>query len=211
MSRIKDLRGSIEKSIDALEHQALALEAQLAQSKDQAIERLEQGKQRLRDVVRAVQTNVEKSKEIAGHVKADVQTTLDHLQVQLALGKADARDTLEEHRAKIFKALSEFESIADQKLTGAAFESGRIWEDLMGQASTLEAEFEALRHRFVAESSQQPNMVEAKKQELLQKLQAYKDDLRVKRQMVRARADTFEIDLREGLEQIRMAFRRLFE
>jgi len=28
--------------------------------------------------------------------------------------------------------------------------------------------------------------------------------------MVRARADTFEIDLRDGLEQIKTAFRRLF-
>jgi hypothetical protein len=211
MSRIKDLRGSIEKNLDALEHQALALEAQLTQSKDQAVQRLEQGKQRLRDVVRVVQTNVGRSKEIAGHVKADVLTALDHLQVQLALGKADARDTLEEHRAKIFKALSEFESIADQKLTGAAFESGRLWEDLVGQASTLEAEFEALKHRFMAEGSQQRSMVEATKQELLQKLQAYKDDLRVKRQMVRAKADTFESDLREGMEQIKAAFRRLFE
>jgi hypothetical protein len=54
-------------------------------------------------------------------------------------------------------------------------------------------------------------VVEAKKQELLQKLQAYKDDLRVKRQMVRAKADTFESDLREGMEQIKAAFRRLFE
>jgi hypothetical protein len=105
-------------------HQALALEAQLTQSKDQAVQRLEQGKQRLRDVVRVVQTNVGRSKEIAGHVKADVQTALDHLQVQFALGKADARDTLEEHRAKIFNALSEFESIADQKIDGGGIRVG---------------------------------------------------------------------------------------
>lgn len=211
MSRIKELRASIEKKVDALEQQALALEAQLTQTKDQAVQRLEQGKQRLHDVLTLVREDLRKSKDVAAHVKADVQTKLDHLQVQLALGKADARDTLEEHRAKIFKALSEFESIADQKLTGTAFETGRLWEDLVGRATRLEAEFEAFGHRIAAGSARQLTGVEAKKQEVLRKLQAYKDDLQVKRQMARARADTFESDLREGLEQIKTAFRRLFE
>ena len=34
MSRIKELRASLDKKLDALEHQALALEAQLTQTKD---------------------------------------------------------------------------------------------------------------------------------------------------------------------------------
>ena len=42
MSRIKELRASFDKKLDALEHQALALEAHLTQTKDQALQRLEQ-------------------------------------------------------------------------------------------------------------------------------------------------------------------------
>ena len=49
MSRIKELRASLDKKLDAFEHQALALEAQLTQTKDQALQRLEQRKQQLRD------------------------------------------------------------------------------------------------------------------------------------------------------------------
>ena len=210
MSRIKELRASIEKKMDALEQQALALEAQLTQGKDQAIQRLEEGKQQLRDVVASVQADLKRSTGVADHVRTEVQAKLEHLQVQLALGNADARDVYEEQRAKIFKALSEFETMADQKLTGAAFDSGRLWEELVGRSNRLEAEFEALTHRLSVESRQQLTIVEATKQELLQKLRAYRDDLRVKRQMVRARADTFDIDLRDGLEQIKTAFRRLF-
>ncbi len=211
MSRIKELRASVDKKLDALEHQALALEAQLTQTKDQVLQRLEERKQHLRDVLKQVGGEVQKSKDVAQQVKAEVQTKLDHLQVQLALGKADARDRFEEQRARILTALSEFESIAEQKLTGAAFESGKLWENLVGRASALEAEFEALTHRFAGENAQPQTMLEAKKQELLAKLQLYKDDLKVKRQMMRARADTFEMDLRDGLDQIKTAFRRLFE
>jgi len=65
---------------------------------------------------------VQKSKEMAEQAKSDVRAQLEHLQVQLALGKADARDTFEEQRTKILKALNEFEFVAEQKLKGDTFE-----------------------------------------------------------------------------------------
>ncbi len=211
MSRIKELRASLDKKIDALEHQALALEAQLTQTKDQALQRLEQRKQQLRDLLKQVQSDVQKSKEMAEQAKGEVQAKLEHLQVQLALGTADARDTFEEQRTNILKALNEFESVAEQKLKGAAFESGRLWEDFVGRTSTLEAEFEALRSRLESEKAKQQVTLESKKQELLGKLTLFKDQLKAKRLVVQAKADVLETDLREGLDHIKAGVRKLFE
>ena len=211
MSRIKELRASFDKKLDALEHQALAFEAQLTQTKDEAMQRLEQRKQQLQDLLTQVKTDVQKSKEMAEQAKTEVRATLEHLQVQLALGKADARDSFEEQRTKILKALTEFESVADQKLKGAAFESGRVWEDLVGRASTLEAELEALKGRFETEKAKQQVTLESKKQELLTELVSFKDRLKVKRASVQAKTDVFETDLREGLDQIKKGFKKLFE
>ena len=211
MLRIKELRASFDKKLDALEHQALALEAQLTQTKDQALQRLEQRKQQLRDLLKQVQADVQKSKEMAEQAKTEVQGRLEHLQVQLALGKADARDTFEEQRTKILKALNEFESIAEQKLKGAAFESGKVWEDLVGLRSTLEAELEALKDRFESEKAKQQITMESTKQELLTKLVLFKDQLKAKRDVVQAKADVLETDLREGLDQIKAGVRKLFE
>ncbi len=211
MSRIKEFRASLDKKLDALEHQALALEAHLTQTKDQAMERLEQRKQQLRDLLNQVQADVQKSKEMAAQAKTEVQATLEHLQVQLALGKADARDTFEEQRAKILKALNEFEFIAEQKLKGAGFESGKIWEDLVGRTSRLEAEFEAIKDRFESEKAKQQDTLEWKKEELLAKLVLFKDQLNAKRVVVQAKADVLETDLRQGLDQIKAGVRKLFE
>jgi hypothetical protein len=211
MSRIKELRASLDKQLDALEHQALALEAQLTQTKDQAMQRLEQRKHQLRDLLNHVQADVQKSKEMAEQAKSEVQAKLEHLQVQLALGKADARDTFEEQRTKILKALNEFESVAEQKLKGATFESGRVWEDLVGLTSTLEAEFEALKGRFEGEKAKHQVTLESKKQELLTKLVLFKDQLEAKRVVVQAKTDVLETDLREGLDQIKAGVRRFFE
>ena len=211
MSRMKELRASLDKKLDALEHQALALEAQLTQTKDQAMQRLEEHKQQLRDLLTQVQADVQKSKEMAEQAKTEVQGRLEHLQVQLALGKADARDTFEEQRTKILKALNEFESVAEQKLKGAVFESGRVWEDLVGRTSRLEAEFEALKGRYQSEKAKQHVMLESTKQELLTKLVLFKDELKAKRVVVQAKTDVFETDLREGLDQIKAGVKRLFE
>jgi hypothetical protein len=211
MSRIKELRASFDRKMDALEHQALALEAQLTQTKDQALQGLEQRKQQLRDLLKQVQADVQKSKEIAEQAKMEVQAKLEHLQVQLALGKADARDTVEEQRTKILKALNEFEFIAEQKLRGATFESGKIWEDLVGRTSKLEAEFEALKDRFESEKAKQQVTLEWKKEELLTKLVLFKDQLKAKRVVVQAKTDVLEADLREGLDQIKAGVRKFFE
>jgi hypothetical protein len=211
MSRIKELRASLDKQLDALEHQALALEAQLTQTQEQALQRLEQRKHQLRDLLKQVQADVQKSKEMGAQAKSDVQAKLEHLQVQLALGKMDARDTYEEQRTKILKALNEFESVAGQKLKGATFESGRVWEDLVGRTSRLDAEFEALKGRFENEKAKQQVTLESTKQELLSKLVVFKDQLKAKRVVVQAKADVLETDLREGLDQIKAGVRRLFE
>jgi hypothetical protein len=211
MSKFTELRASFDKKLDALEHQALALEAQLTKTKDQALQGLEQRKQQLRDLLNQVQTDMQKSKDIAGQAKMEVQAKLEHLQVQLALGKADARDAFEEQRTKILKALNEFEFIAEQKLKGATFESGKVWEDLVGRTSKLEAEFEALKDRFESEKDKQQVTLEWKKEELLSKLVLFKDQLKAKRVVVQAKADVLEADLREGLDQIKAGMRKLFE
>jgi molecular chaperone GrpE (heat shock protein) len=211
MSRIKEFRASLDKKLDALEHQALALEAQLTQTPQQILQRLEQHKQQLRDLLKQVQADVQTSKEMAEQAKTEVQAKLEHLQVQLALGKADARDTFEEQRTKILKALNEFEFIAEQKLKGAGFESGKIWEDLVGRTSRLEAEFEAIRDRFESEKAKQQVALEWKKEELLTKLVLFKDQLNAKRVAVQAKADVIETDLRQGLDQIKAGVRKFFE
>ncbi len=211
MSRIKEFRASLDKKLDALEHQALALEAHLIQTKDQAMQRLEQRKEHLRELLKQVQADVQKSKEMAEHAKIEVQAKLEHLQVQLALGKAEARDTFEEQRAKTLKALSEFESIAEEKLKGATFESGKVWEDLVDRTSTLEAEYEVLKDRFESEKAKQEVVLESKKEELLAKLVLFKDQVKAKRVVVQAKADVLETDLREGLDQIKAGVKRLFE
>ena len=111
MSAIETVRASVEKKLASLEHQAAALEAQLTQTREQVLERVEMGKRQLRDLLTSVWQELSASPGVADRVKAELQTALDHLQVQLALGKAEARDALDAQRDKIVQALRQFERL----------------------------------------------------------------------------------------------------
>ena len=117
---------------------------------------------------------------MAGQAESDVQVKLEHLHGHQPW-QTDARDTFEEQGTRFIKALNEFESVAEQKLKGVAFESGGVWEDLVDRTSTLEAEFEALKGRFESEKAKQQVTLQLKKQELLTNLVSFKDQLKAKR------------------------------
>ena len=74
MSGIQTIRASIEKKLEALEHQAAALEAQLTQTRAQALERIEEGKQQLRELVTSVRNELSASTPSSVRVKAELQS-----------------------------------------------------------------------------------------------------------------------------------------
>ncbi|HEX9742782.1 MAG TPA: hypothetical protein VGA17_08340 [Nitrospiraceae bacterium] len=197
MSKITELKASIGKTLEALEREMLALDAQLMQTKEQALKGLEQRQRHLR--------------ESLDRVEGDVRAKLEHLRAHAALGKADARDAFEEQRAKLTNALRDFESASNQKLKAAAFESGKVWDDLVERAKTLDAELEALKGRVGKDAAKQQAALESKMQELRAKLPAYKSNMKEKRREIEAKAAAFEDDLRKGLDQIKSGFKRLFE
>lgn len=211
MSRIRDVRNSIDKKLDAWERQAQALEAQLTVTRDKALDRLEEHKRQFRDVLSRIDAEVEKSKALADQARTEVRARIEQLRAQLALGKAEVREALEDQRRKILDAVAAFENTADEKLTSTGFDAGRLWEDLVGKASAVEAELEALRLRFELETARQQARLEEKKQELQGKLAAFRDELNTRKQAAQGKAEAIERELAAGLEGIKAAFRHLMK
>ena len=211
MSRIQELRASLDQNLNVLERRALALEAQLTHTKDQALQRLEECKQQLRDLMARALAEVKKATGVEAYAKQEVQGKIQQLHVQLCAGKAEEGRAFEEQRAKMLRALRQLETIADEKLTGASCESSNVWEDLVVLASSLEAEFEALRGRFEIEKAKPHATLDEKKQEVLVMLQTFQRDLKAKRQGAHANGEVAVRDLRQGLDQAQTAFRKLFE
>ena len=208
MSKILEAREKIDRRLDKLQVRAEAMESQLSAARDDAVSRLEQQKQAYRGVLDRVGNEIDESKEIAAEVKQDLQAAFDHAQVQLALGKAETRDAVEEQQKKIKGAVAELEATVDRNLSEL---DETIVEKMIAEADRLDAEFEAMEMRLEAEKEGIELQLAEKKSAVEAKIQAFKNELTEKKETAGDKLDTFEADLKEGFNQISEGFRNLLK
>ncbi len=203
MATIHEIRETIDSKLDKWEADATALEAQLSVSKEKAVERLEAQKRKFAETLAKFKAEIEKSPQIAETTKNTIKTHLDHLQVQLALGKAEAKDAYESQKEKIKNAIKSFVASADQEIGDV---SEAVTKELIAAEDALDAELEALAAQFEMEKASQQAKFNEKKEELAAKIQRLKNDLKEKKLLTGEKLTACESDVSSGLAQIKKAF-----
>jgi hypothetical protein len=215
MSKIKEIRESIDTKLDKWEAGATAIEAQLQLSKEQAMEELEVRKNRLNETLEGFKSEILQAKGLADEKKTEIQARFDELQVQLALGKAEARDAFEAERKRIQRSIATLESTIDRELDAA----GQSIDESLKKAANkfivaaigFEAQMEALEVQFEVKKAGARAQFEEKREQLIAQIKDYKRQLEEKKRMAGDKAATFENELSNGMSQIRQAFMRLFQ
>ncbi len=215
MSKIREIREAIDTKMDKWEASATAIEAQLQLSKEQAIEELEVRKKRLNETLEGFKSEIMKAKGLADEKKAEIQTRFDELQVQLALGKAEARDSFEAQREKIQHSIATLEATFDRQLQAAGQamdESLRMAaKEFIRAAIGVEVEMEFLAIQFEMKKEGAKDRLQHEKRALIEQINRYKQQLEEKKQMGKDKAATFEKELSAGISQIKQAFKKLSE
>ncbi len=214
MSKIREIRETIDTKLDEWEANATAIEAQLQLSKEQATEELEVRKKRLNETLEEFKSEIVKAKGLADEKKTEIEAGFDELQVQLALGKAEARGSFEARKEKIQRSIARLEATVDRELDAA----GQIINESLRKAANefimaairLEAEMEFLAIQYEVKKDSARDRFEHEKRALMEQIKLYKQQLEEKRQMARDKAATFEIELSNGMSQIKQAFKKLF-
>jgi hypothetical protein len=207
--RSSTIRETINSKLDGLEKRASALEAQLNRSKDNAVEELEDRKRKLGDVLNTFKTKIDGTKEVADEKKTEIQSRVEQLQVQLALGKAETRDALEEQKNKISDAVKTLENNIDEGLeyTATGFET--LKQDLVKLSDSLYAEMESLDAKFEMEKAAKKAEFGEQKKKLAAKIEAFRNNLSVKRGIAEEKAATIESQFIKGFDQIKNSFKDL--
>ena len=143
-----------------------------------------------------------KTKGLADEKKTDIQAKFDELQVQLALGKAEARDAFEAQKKKIQRSIANLESTVDRDLDAA----GQSIDESLKKAANkfiaaaigLEAQMEALEVQFEVKKAEARAQFEHQKGQLVAQINDYKRQLEEKKQMAADKAAIFE---KETLER----------
>lgn len=213
MSKVRAIRESIDKKLDHWEATATALEEQLQQTEQQAQAKLEVRKKNLGEALEKFKSEVAKAKGIAEEKKKEMQTQFDDLQVQLALGKAEARDAFEAQMKKIRHSIATLEATVDRNLDAA----GNALDDLFHRAADkfvaaaieYEAVADALEVSLFMKKVEAKADFENKKKDFLAQISKFKTQLQGKRDMAKDKAATFEKELSAGMSQIKHAFKKL--
>jgi len=208
MSRVKEIREAIDTKLDKYEAEASAIESQLNLSKDKAIEKLETQKKQFADVLTGFKAKINESKAIAQEEKTKIQNQLENLRVQLALGKAESKAAYESQKKAIEDAIKSFETSIDRELDEAV---DAVTSKLIGEANALGAQLDAMKVQFERAKAEGQAQFEEQKKELAAKVQAFRQDLREKKQRAVNKGTAFESELSAGLSQVKTAFSNLFK
>ena len=206
MSKLKELRETIDTQLDWLDAHLDAWEAQLESSRDKALGRVQDQKQKLAETTDRLSGLIGKSRDVADQVAADVRAELEHLQVQLALGRAETREAYEEQREKIHDAIERAEE-------GLGQLEDKVEEELAGEMATfvrvsnrLRAELEAGEVQFALLRAEARDALEAGRAELEKRIRTLRGELAEKSSQAAERLGQFEGEFVAGLGHIRKAF-----
>jgi hypothetical protein len=217
MPNIREIRESIDKKLDHWEASATAFEAQLRQTKEQALAKLEVRKKRLNEAVEKFKSEVARTKGISEEKRKEIQAQFDDLQVQLALGKAEARDAFGAQKKKIQHSIDTLEATLDRHLdlltlpakppTDKSIEKAA--DNFIAAAIEYEAEADGLEAQFFMKEAEAKAQFEKKKSDLMAQINEFKTQLQGKRDMAKDKAATFGKELSAGISQIKQAFKKL--
>ena len=209
MLRIREIRQSIDHRLDSWEKNALALEAQLDGNRKAVLDRIEKQKQRTSEALDRTGDALDGVVEQADNVKSRIQADLDHLKVQLALGKMDTRQAYEEQKKKIIDAIAQLESSLDARSAEADRNLEEAIDQWVDEAIALEAEISAAEVQWVIEQAEKRQEWEENKQAIRDGLDTFRRELDDNRTAGQDKLEAFASQAGAGLERIRGAFKNL--
>lgn len=150
MKNIKETRAAINAGINKLQAKAEAAAAQVALSAEELKLRLAEQQNKLSDAALSLQEKLDQA--VPEEKRTKIKGSLEHLQVQLALGKADSRDAINAKKKEIRRAIAEFNAELDAAEAAAerelAAEFDALIEAYVVQVIALDAEFEAMEEQL---------------------------------------------------------------
>lgn len=152
MTSIKQIREAIDAGLDSLKARAEAAAEHLNLSDDEVHDRIAGLQDKLKESATALQAKMAETGEFAAETTKEIKPALEHLQVQLALGKADSRDAFLARKKEIQHAIAEFNARLDAADAAEeremAAEVDAYLKAYAEQAATLEAELAVMEESY---------------------------------------------------------------
>lgn len=209
MSHIKELRKSIDASLDRWETSAQSFEDGINASLDAMVDRFEHNKEMAQSAVENLKAAVAGAQEMPAKKKQEILADLDHLKLQLTLGRAEALDTLEDQKAKVESAFqtveSQFNSI-DRHIGNEVDKALGSW---VRAEIALKQDFDLLAVHIAAKQAAVHAQFEARRQSIKDQIEKFKAELENKKDTAEERGEAFSAEMNSAFDHLNKAFRNL--
>lgn len=209
MSHINKVRKSLDASLDRWEASAQSFEDGINASLEAMADRFEHHKAMAQSAVEDLKKAVARAQEVPAETKEKTLADLDHLKLQLALGKAEAQDALVAQKQKVESAFhtveSQFDSIGQQINT----EVDKALENWIRAEIALKQDFDLLAVHIAGKQAAVHAEFEAKRQSIKDQIEKFKAELKDKKDTAAERGEAFSAEMNSALDHLNKAFRSL--
>lgn len=206
MATIREYRENIDRKLDLLEMEAIALEEDLHHTQEQVIRKYDGLKISLQDTLATLKQKVEKFQSLTEAQRKQLISKIKEVQNHLALGKADTELKIKDQTQKILTQFKMLEQEIDQCLKQ---KSSEFSEQMLKASDKLTAEFAALEVFFSVQQQKASASFQSNKEKIVHQLQDFNRKLMQNKHSKSQKTAQFEKEFSQGLHKIKNAFLHL--
>lgn len=182
------------------------LNLQLHLGKAEAEKAFEEQKASLRDWTVKMSSRVEAAKEINKEQTERIQTALEELRLQAALGKATTRDVLREQQKELKKRMELLRSDIDIVFETSKEQSDDLLEDLSLKLHDYQTKFDIFRLQLQLAKMDGEEALEKRKKEAAIKLKEFQKEVEKRAEEASGKFEHFSKEMTHAWKHVRKAF-----
>ena len=198
----------MQKQVNKWKGDLEELNLQISLGKAEFGDEWESQKLQMREWTERAKDGLQASGKLAGDYGEKLKASVESLQVQLALGKAETRDMVEEQRRKIDQAILSVLHNLDEKKDKVKTTSDKIVDDMESGLLHFRNRFEHIFIQFNLGSKEARDEWENRRKGLNLKVQELKHKLGRAESVAEERWQHFKSETAEALKHLKQAFVR---
>ena len=213
MSKIHEMRNKADQMLDSLEARAVSLEKTINETNDQFADRFQDMKSQISANAEPIKAKVRKVQDLTDKQKDKIAEGLEHLQLQLALGRVATKDALHEQKEMIANAAAAARAhiVANVDQMDADLDKQiDAWIDALEKMETeMEAAELAWDAEWRTELAAASAEWEAKKQSLKADIAGFQSQLQKRKDMTEDKLGDFHREMTDAFGKVGSAFKNL--
>lgn len=195
----KQVEAQFKQLLNSWTNSLEEMREQLAGGKINAVENFEKQKEQLKGFVETMKGNMDKATDMAEDAALKLKTSIEELNLQLNLGKAETKELFEEQRKKIDKALQEV--VAAGKLAYHG-NYGYMMELFDNNSKAIKIGLEIAQLQFILAKMDAKDGAEKAKKEINEKLAELKGAAEKAQELTKENMEHWGQQMKEGVEKM---------